>query len=91
MPLVFTGAFGQDCGPMPGRSALCRLTLLCAALAAPIAAPRASAQTEIADLREDVRGLTQRVNELSLRVEQLEHENAELKAKVEASAGGGTP
>lgn len=33
-------------------------------------------------MREDVHGLTQRVNELSLRVEQLEHENAELKASV---------
>jgi len=72
---------------MPGRSVLCRLTLACAALAAPLAAPRASAQAEIADLREDVRGLTERLNELSLRVEQLEHENATLRAKVSASEG----
>ena len=67
---------------MPGRSALCSILVVCAA----IAAPRATAQTEVADLREDVRGLTQRVNELSLRVEQLERENSELRAKV-ASAG----
>jgi LysM repeat protein len=46
------------------------------------AASRASAQTEVADLREDVRGLTQRVGELSLRVEQLEQENAVLRSKV---------
>jgi LysM repeat protein len=58
--------------------------LVCAAVASSIAAPRASAQTEVADLREDVRGLSQRIGELSLRVEQLEHENAGLKAKVAA-------
>ncbi len=67
---------------MPRRPALSRLTLACAALALSVAAPRATAQSEVADLREDVRGLTQRIGELSLRVEQLEHENAELKAKV---------
>jgi len=61
------------------------LSLLCAAAAASIAAVRAPAQADIADLHEDVQGLTQRVNELSLRVEQLEHDNAELKAKLEAS------
>ena len=33
-------------------------------------------QVELANLREDVRGLTQRVGELALRVEQLERENA---------------
>jgi LysM repeat protein len=50
-----------------------------------MAAPRAAAQTDIADLHEDVRGLNQRINELSLKMEQLEHDNAELRAKV---AGG---
>jgi LysM repeat protein len=50
-----------------------------------VAAPRSSAQAEVADLREDVRGLTQRVNDLSLRVEQLEHDSAELKAKLDSS------
>ncbi len=68
---------------MPGRFALRRLTLVCAA-AASLGSPRLLAQAELADLREDVRGLTQRVSELSLRVEQLEHENAELKANVAA-------
>lgn len=70
---------------MPGRTAQRSLSLLCAALAASIAAVRAPAQADIADLHEDVQGLTQRVNELSLRVEQLEHDNAELKAKLDAS------
>jgi LysM repeat protein len=72
---------------MPGRPDLRCLVVFCAALAAPIGAPRASAQTDIADLHEDVRGLTQRVNDLSMRVEQLEHDNSELKAKVDSSAG----
>jgi LysM repeat protein len=45
-------------------------------------APAAHAQTDIADMHEDIRGLTQRVNELSLRVEQLEHENETLRSKV---------
>lgn len=36
---------------------------------------------ELANLREDVRGLTQRVAELSLKVEQLERENAELRQR----------
>jgi chromosome segregation ATPase len=72
---------------MPGRSVLCRLTLACAALSAPFAAPRASAQAEVADLKEDIRGLTERLNELSLRVEQLEHENSELRSKVSAAEG----
>jgi LysM repeat protein len=83
MPLVFTGPLGQIAGPMPGRPVLRRLTLVCAVLAA----GRLGAQTEIADLHEDVRGLTQRVGELTLRVEQLEHENAELKTKVGAQDG----
>ena len=87
MPLVFTRPLGQIAGPMLGRSALRRLAFVCAALASSIAAGRLPAQTEIADLREDVRGLTQRVGDLSLRVEQLEHDNAELRAKVGARDG----
>lgn len=46
-----------------------------------------SPQVEMANLREDVRGLVQRVGELSLRIEQLERENAELKQKSSAYAG----
>lgn len=38
-------------------------------------------------MREDLRGLSQRVNELSLRVEQLEHENSEMGTKVAALDG----
>ena len=41
--------------------------------------------TLIANLREDVRGLTQRVGELSLRLEQLERENAELRQRSNAA------
>jgi LysM repeat protein len=73
---------------MPGRSVLSRLLLSCAALAASAAAPRASAQAQVADLKEDVRDLSQRLNEVSLRVEQLEHDNTELKARVAAAQGG---
>jgi LysM repeat protein len=42
----------------------------------------ASAQIELANMREDLRGLVQRVGELSLRVEQLERENVELRGKA---------
>jgi LysM repeat protein len=70
---------------MPGRSALRSLVVVCAALAVPIGATRAAAQSNVADLQEDVRGLTQRVNDLSIRVEQLEHDSAELKAKIDSS------
>jgi LysM repeat protein len=73
---------------MLGRPVPRRLTLLCAALAGLLAAARAPAQSEMADLHEDVRGLTQRVGELSLRVEQLEHENAQLRSKVAGLDGG---
>ena len=73
---------------MPGRPALRSLTFLCAALAASIAAVRAPAQAEVADLREDIKGLTERVSDLSLRVEQLEHDNAQLKARLDASGNG---
>ncbi len=43
-----------------------------------------NSQVDLANLREDVRGLTQRVSELSLKVEQMERENAELRQKVSA-------
>jgi LysM repeat protein len=46
---------------------------------------------DIANLQEDVRGLTQRVNELNLRVEQLEHQNtAPAPANDAASQGYAT-
>lgn len=46
---------------------------------------QSSPQVELANLREDVRGLMQRVGELSLRVEQVERENNELRQRVSAS------
>lgn len=55
------------------------LTLAACALA------QAPSQVEVANLREDVRGLVQRVGELTLRVEQLERENAELRQQSGAS------
>lgn len=52
--------------------------------AATVFAQVPSPQVEVANLREDVRGLTQRVGELALRLEQLERENAELRQRVNA-------
>src|SRR5690606_15393832 len=46
---------------------------------------QSSPQIEIANLREDVRGLTQRVGELTLRLEQLERENAALRHQASSS------
>jgi LysM repeat protein len=42
-------------------------------------------QLDFANLREDVRGLSQRVGELQLRVEQLERENNELRQRAGSS------
>jgi LysM repeat protein len=42
-------------------------------------------QLDFANMREDVRGLTQRVGELALRVEQLERENSELRQRAGSS------
>jgi LysM repeat protein len=44
-----------------------------------------NAQLELANLREDVRGLTQRVGELALKLEQLERENNELRQRVSSA------
>ncbi|MCF7687662.1 MAG: LysM peptidoglycan-binding domain-containing protein [Cephaloticoccus sp.] len=43
-------------------------------------------QYEVANLREDVRGLVQKVGELNLRVEQLERENESLRSGVSSAA-----
>jgi LysM repeat protein len=59
--------------------------LLAAGVLAATAFAQNSPQYEIANLREDVRGLTQRVGELSLRLEQLERENAELRQRTNAA------
>jgi LysM repeat protein len=50
-------------------------------LAAQVAGAVNSPAFELASLREDVRLLSQRVGDLSLRVEQLERENTDLRAK----------
>jgi LysM repeat protein len=44
-----------------------------------------NAQIELANLREDVRGLTQRVGEMALKIEELERNNAELRQRLSAS------
>src|SRR5690606_1234106 len=59
--------------------------LVCGLMAIALPSPAAFGQVEIANLREDVRGLVQRVGELLLRVEQLERENAELRRQVSSS------
>lgn len=63
---------------------LSRLLLGCA-LAATAAAQTSPSQMDLANLREDVRGLTQRVGDLMLRIEQLERENAALRTKAGAA------
>lgn len=63
-----------------------RLILGCGLLGAGVlCAQPAPSGLEVANLREDVRGLVQRVGDLSLRVEQLERENRELRSNASAS------
>lgn len=57
------------------------LVIGCAA-ATTVLAQSGPSQLDFANLREDVRGLSQRVGELSLRVEQLERENNELRLRA---------
>lgn len=56
--------------------------LLGCALSATAFAQGGPSAVDFANLREDVRGLTQRVGELMLRIEQLERENTDLKQRV---------
>jgi LysM repeat protein len=63
-----------------------RLLFGCVLVASASAQTSSSTQVELANMREDVRGLVQRVGDLSLRVEQLERENRELSARA-ATAG----
>lgn len=63
---------------------LSRLLFGCA-LSATALAQTSPSSVELANLREDVRGLVQRVGDLSLRVEQLERENGDLRRKVSSS------
>jgi LysM repeat protein/cell division protein FtsB len=46
---------------------------------------RGQSSVDFANLREDVRVLSQRVGELSLRVEQLERENAQLRSQADGT------
>lgn len=62
------------------KAVLCGASVLLAVLAAGPAQAQQSLATDVANLREDVRGLTQRMGDLQLRVEQLESENSRLRA-----------
>lgn len=77
-PLVFVRAF-------PTLSRMLKSMRWVCLFALGAAAHTATAQIELANMREDLRGLVQRVGELSLRVEQLERENAMLRGQVGAS------
>lgn len=55
------------------------------ALAASALAQSPPSQLEFANLREDVRGLVQRVGDMTLRLEQLERENAGLRTRLSAA------
>src|SRR5687768_11342327 len=57
-------------------------SLFAGSLLAATAWSQNSPQVELANLREDVRGLTQKMGEMSLRLEQLERENAELRQSL---------
>jgi LysM repeat protein len=74
LALVFDGAF-------PNLTRMLK-RLLWGCVFAASAAAQTPSQLELANLREDVRGVVQRVGELSLRVEQLERENGELRSKT---------
>jgi LysM repeat protein len=84
MPLVFEPAFRK-------HPAMARLRWLLPGLLLATTAAAQSATTEIdlANLHEDVRGLSQRVGELTLRVEQLEAQNAQLRERLHVPAAGG--
>jgi len=60
------------------------LTLFLALSLAPFL-PAQNAQIEIANLREDVRLLTERVGDLQLQVEQLQRQNQELQGKSQVA------
>ena len=72
--LVFPGAL-RKLAPM------LKPLLWSCALVASAAAQTNPSPVEFANLREDVHGLVQRVGDLTLRVEQLEHENAALRSQ----------
>jgi LysM repeat protein len=74
-PLVFGTA-------LPNLTRMLNRKLWVFIFAAGVAALPAHAQVELANMREDMRGLVQKVGDLTLRVEQLERENVELRGKA---------
>jgi len=65
------------------KSLLIGLVLTCA-----LQAQSGPTALDFANLREDMRGLSQRVSELQLRLEQLERENGELRGKASVAERG---
>ena len=59
--------------------------LLAGSMLAAAAFAQSPSAIEVANLREDVRGLAQRVAQLTLKLEQLERENAELRQRTSAA------
>jgi LysM repeat protein len=55
------------------------------ALATTVSAQPPATQLDIANMREDIRGLSQKVSDLSLRLEQLERDNNELRGRAGAT------
>lgn len=90
--LVLRAISGESTQAAPTSRLFCRIVfasfarmwkcLLAGGVFAATAFAQSSPQFEIANLREDVRGLTQRVGELTLRLEQLERENADLRQRA---------
>ncbi len=62
------------------------LCLCCALIAAAAGRAQVASPLELANLQEDVRGLNQKVSDLTLRVEQLEHEVNSAQAGAQAAA-----
>lgn len=62
--------------------------LLAGSMVAAAALAQSPSPVDFANLREDVRGLSQRVAELALKLEQLERENAELRQRSAAADRG---
>lgn len=65
---------------------VCAAVLLLGAAFVSTADAQSAAGVELANMREDVRLLTQRVGEMQLRIELLEKENGELRAKAAGAA-----
>jgi nucleoid-associated protein YgaU len=70
---------------MPKWSLLPPVLMLVSAAASAQVGPSA---VDFANMQEDIRGLTQKVNDLSLRVEQLEHQSSDAGAQNSAPSQG---